>query len=297
MARFYMVALVSCLSLSIANQTVGLEKSVGLRHGTVLLYEITANQFVVVADSKLYAEGQSQRAHNNLCCKIVNLSDDTLFFYTGDIFEAVETKTGKRIFSQQEIAKQAFQHFKKAVRSEQRLIDVANKYSELVRPRIDELLRNGIRSDGVGLAGFASLDEFNHPRAVLLNIALSKPNAGGPPQTTDSQPFEPMPDQVYTGNYPPYQQVKEFIYPQTPRGKRAAEQFASRRAKLPERDAESYWLIAAVEFSLNWNSNDPTIGPPVDAAVIESDTGIRWIRRKSMCLPRPHSPTRQQQSK
>jgi hypothetical protein len=97
-SRFYVVALASCLPLFVFNQTPGQEKSVELRHGTILLYELTAKQFIVVADSKLHADGKNQSSHDQLCCKIVNLADDTLFFYTGNIFEVLKRRLVRSYF-------------------------------------------------------------------------------------------------------------------------------------------------------------------------------------------------------
>jgi hypothetical protein len=283
------VATVSRLAVlliaALFNRTSGQENALELRHGTILLYVLNPTQFVVVADSKLHVVSDSKvnGLGDGLCCKIVNLSHNTLFFYTGNLFEVFDN-TGKTILSQQKAATQAFENFKTEARSKQRLVDVANKYSELVRPKIDELLRAGIKSDGVGLAGFASLDEFNHPRAVMVNFAFELLNNGTPAHTIDSKVFEPIPNKLYMGDYPPYKEVNEFLDAKTQRAKQAMEQFKSHRASLPEGDAGAYRLIAAVEASLNWNKNDPTIGPPVDAVVIEANRGIRWIKRKSMCL-------------
>jgi hypothetical protein len=260
------------------SRTSGQENMVGLRHGTILLYELnsTRTQLIVVADSKLHGW------RDGLCCKIVNLSDDTLFFYTGNIFELYD-KAGKRVFSQQTAASRAFEKVKTEARSEQRLLDTANKYSELVRPKIDEALRTGIRTDGVGLAGFASLDEFNHPRLVTVNFELERLNNRIPAHTVEPTLREPIPGIVNMGDSPPYNQVNEFLDAKTPRAKQAMDQFKSRRATLREEDVEAYQLMAAVEASLNWNKSNPTIGRPVDAVVIQADKGIRWIKRKPMC--------------
>jgi len=36
---------------------------------------------------------------------------------------------------------------------------------------------------------------------------------------------------------------------------------------------------------LSWEKNDPSVGPPVDAVVLETGTGIRWVKRKPACDP------------
>jgi hypothetical protein len=263
------------------SRTSGQENTVGLRHGTIIVYELNTTQLVIVADSKVHVVGDSEvkGLEDGLGCKIVNLSNNTLFFYTGNFTEAYD-KTGKTTFSQQNAATEAFEKFKTEGRSKKRLMDVANKYSELVRPKIDEILRAGFKYDVGALAGFASLDEFNHPTLLRVNFGVEPLN-----HTVGStvMPLAPDADHVYMGRSPAYEGVIEFIAAKTPRAKQAMEQFKSRREKLPERDKEVYRLIAAVMSSLNWNKNDPTVGPPVDAVVIEANMGIRWIKRKPMC--------------
>jgi hypothetical protein len=265
----------------VPHAVLGQETTAVFPHGTILVYEETTTQVIIVADSKIYDD---KTKWGGYACKIVNLSDDTIFFYTGNLFESFNQRTGKVFFSQQSVARTAYGYFQKQSRSENRLMAVANKYSELVSPKINNLLKSvNNPSERIGLAGFASRDELGHPRIVLVNIPVTVPNNGGQAYAGAPTVSEPILNEEYMGNYPQYQQVREFLDAQTPRAKLAMEKFNSRTAKVPEKDKEVYTLIAAVEAALSWNKNDPTIGPPVDAVVIESETGIRWIKRKPKC--------------
>jgi hypothetical protein len=85
------------------------------------------------------------------------------------------------------------------------------------------------------------------------------------------------------GDYPPYKTVMEFLDTDTPRAERAMKKFQSTVPTFPSRDVEAHKLIAAVQASLDWNKDDPSIGPPINAAVIEPQTGVRWIQGKSRC--------------
>ena len=271
--RWTLIVFVIGLALT---PTPAQEATTHLRHGTILLYEETPKQVMIVADSKVHGAGR-----DGITCKIINLSDDTLFFYTGQLFEVFDK--GKKVLSQQTIAQGAYNDFKYEARSYQRLIDVATRYTERVRPKMDELIRSGIKYDISGLAGFASLDESNHPKIVRANIVINPPGNEAPAQTTSEGLSEPQQNLLNLGNYPQYAGVNEFFDAKTPRAKRAMDRFNTHAKSLPERDVEVSKLIAATEAALIWHRDDPTIGPPVDAVVIESGTGIRWIRRKKMC--------------
>jgi hypothetical protein len=262
------------------------ETPIEVRHGTIIAWEWdgTPTRIIIVADSKLFpsATGKTENA-----CKIVNLSNDIIFFYTGNLFDILSARTGKPIFSQQDLARQAADPLTAQPRSYAQLRNVANKYSELVRPKMDELLKIlSEPSTRIGLAGFASLDESKHPRLVLVNIPITIPNNGAPAYTGVPDISEWPNDAQHsmgTGYYPPNMGVFEFLDVKTDRAKRAMANFEARIPKLPKRDVEVYRLIGAVEAALSWNQADPTVGPPVDAVIVESGTGVRWVRRKPSC--------------
>jgi len=257
------------------------ESPVRLRHGTIILWEETATKVMIVSDSRTYDEEAGVRGQT---CKIIDLSDGTLFFYTGSLLEASSKRTHEKVFSQQMFAKRAYDALKMEPKSYDRLNRIARKYSELVRLRMDELFKTIPHpSRMTGLAGFASLDEFKHARLVLVRIPIEVPNDGAPTYTGMPAIFEPSQNKLGLGDYPPYNAVNEFLDGNSERAKKAVADFKLRTAKLPKRDLDVHNLIAAVEASLNWNKDDPTIGPPVDAVVIESGRGIRWIKRKPEC--------------
>jgi hypothetical protein len=273
------------LTFFVCGSTVAQDGSIEPRHGTILLFEKTTAKIMIVSESRTYDATTEAKGK---ACKIIELSEDTLFFYTGNLLEAYNRRTGKIIFSQQNLARQAFGGLKMRPRTYNRLSRIASRYSELARPRL-EALSKSIRdpSTMIGLAGFASLDEHKHPRLVLVNIPFVVPNDGAPPYTGMPSIYEPKQNETQMGAYKQYAGVSEFFDGKSERAKKAAAEFNSRSAKLPKQDIEVYELIAAVEASLSWNKDDPTIGPPVDAVVVESGKGIRWIKRKPECDGRP----------
>ncbi|MGH9713563.1 MAG: hypothetical protein ACRD5M_09725 [Candidatus Acidiferrales bacterium] len=276
-------------------QSVSQEVPPEWRHGTIIVWDVSPTKIIIVADSGVMSEVSGKL--NEKVCKIASLSYNTLFFYTGNLAQAVDRRTGKEIFSQEVLAEEAYHDVKTQPRSYQRLVNIASMYSVLARPKMDKLvsmLPNP--SERIGLAGFASLDESNRPRMVLVNIPVQVPNDGSPAYTGVPDIFEwpRKPQQTMgTGNYAPNRGVMEFLDGNTERAKQAVAKFDSGLARLPKRDVEVYRLIAAVEASMSWNLDDPSIGPPVDAVVIESRTGVRWVRRKPNCAPaRPPGKTR-----
>ncbi len=261
------------------------EAQVVVDSGTILLYEETNTQIIVVADSRKLVRVNGKSA---LACKIQNLSDDMLFFYSGNLFEGVDIKTSKVLFSQYETAREAFNSVKNEPRTERRLWDTANKYVELVRPRMEKLFPAMSRADAsetIGLAGFAGLDEFNHPRMLQVRNEIVVPNDGTSPVYLGSpSATEPPLDSLMMSDpcCPPYREVSEFFGGKTLRAKQAMAKYKLLAAKLPDSNKKAHLLIAAAEAALNWDKGDPHIGPPIDAVVVES-TGIRWVRRKPMC--------------
>jgi hypothetical protein len=268
--------------LSLPATTQAQAPPIEIHHGTVLLYEETPTQIIVVADSRLSASGIGENT-----CKIIGLSQDTLFFYTGQLYRAVDS-SGRELLSQQGIARQTYSATKDEGKSTQRLNDLAKRYAELVRPKMEHLFNVAWSHDftqAVGLAGFASIDEFQRPRMVLVNIPINSFIDSGKKRYATGEPTfgEPEPYKVQMGDYPPYKAVLEFLGANTPRAEQAMKKFESTVPTLPRGDVEAHRLIAAVQASLDWNKDDPSIGPPINAAVIEPHTGVRWIQGKSRC--------------
>lgn len=246
----------ACLLFSL---TSGQQRPVEVRHGTIIVWEVSAERIIIAADSRVFSEKSGKLKDE--ACKIISLAHDTLFFYTGNLAQAVDTRTGKEIFSQEKSAQEAYLFIKAQPRSYERLAGLAKKYSELARPKMNALLKIiPDASERIGLAGFASLDESKHPRLVLVNIPITVPNNGAPAYTSvpdvSEWPYDPQ-HFIGTGYYAANMGVLEFLDEKTERAKRASEEFESRVPKLPKGDVEVYWLIAAVETSLNWESGRP----------------------------------------
>jgi hypothetical protein len=251
-----------------------------LRHGTIILYEKSLDQVIVVADSKYHPLDKT-------ACKIDQLSADTIFFYTGNLAETINAKTNKIIWSQHMFAAEAYKQFKDKPLSDERLMAMAAEYERIAHPELDSIIRgipNRNAQAAIGLAGFASLNKLNQPKLVLVNFTVEVPNDGvSPAHLINPLVGEWFVNKVGVGDYYPYKFVMEFLKGVTPRAERARARFETQASKFPERDKGARLLIAAVDFALEWDKGDVTIGPPVDAVVIEPTTGIRWIQGMKRC--------------
>jgi hypothetical protein len=252
-----------------------------LRHGTIILFEESLiGQVIVVADSKYHPLDRT-------ACKIEQLSADTIFFYTGNLAETVDARTYKIIWSQKMFAAEAYKQFKDNPLSDERLMAMAAEYERIARPKLDLLLRgipNRNAKEVIGLAGFASLNKLNQPRLVLVNFTVEVPNDGvSPARLINPLIEESHVNNIGMGDYYPYKFVMEFLEGVTPRAEKAKARFETEAAKYPEEDREARRLIAAVNFALEWDKGDVTIGPPVDAVVIEPTRGIRWVQGMKRC--------------
>src|SRR5258708_5521618 len=96
--------------------------AIEIHHGTVILWQASPDQVIIVADSRGYAASNGVKRQ---ICKIIQLSGDTIFFYTGNLAEAIGTRTGKVYFSQSDVAQNAYDAVGKQPLSLQRLKDVA----------------------------------------------------------------------------------------------------------------------------------------------------------------------------
>jgi hypothetical protein len=271
---FFAVLMAGCCALAQNEKTE-------LRHGTIILYEDNLDQVVVVADSKWSG------ATSKTACKIDQLSADTIFFYTGNLAEDVTLRTKKIVWSQKIFAAEAYRQYKDEPRSDERLIAIATKYEQIAHPKINsffQTISNSEAKTAVGLGGFAGLDKLDHPKIVLVNFKVEVPNDGKSPAYLDN-PFigEFAINKTGMGNYEPYKFVNEFLDGDTPRAEKARKKFGKEAAQYPEKDREARFLIAAVNSALDWDKDDPGIGPPVDAVVIEPKTGIRWIEGMKRC--------------
>lgn len=251
-----------------------------LRHGTIIVYEESLDQVIVVADSKYHPLDKT-------ACKIEQLSANTIFFYTGNLAENIDAKTYKTIWSQKMFAAEAYKQFKDEPLSDERLMAMATKYERIAHPKINSILReipNPNAKAAIGMAGFASLNKLNQPKLVLVNFTVEVPNDGvSPAHLINPLIGEWYVDKIGMGDYDPYKYVNEFLDGVTPRAEKAKAKFETVGAEVPKQDKEARLLIAAVNFALEWDKGDPTIGPPVDAVVIEPTTGIRWVQGRQRC--------------
>lgn len=163
--EFLRSSLLTAFFLLTPGKSVTEEPQSELRHGTIIVWEITTERIIIVSDSGLshLSAGTVERV-GTTACKISNLAGETVFFYTGNLADAINKRTGAEIFSQHAIAREAYRRIYKELRSYRRLVAIGNEYAELARPRMDELLKSSsMASQRVGLAGFVSLDEGSGP--------------------------------------------------------------------------------------------------------------------------------------
>ena len=258
-----------------------------LRHGTIILFEEALDQVIVVADSKYLPATNKSGITGKTACKIEQLSADTIFFYTGNLAEGVSLQTKKIVWSQKAFAAKAYKQYKDEPRSDERLIAIATKYEQIAHPKINSVFQtisNSEAKTAIGLGGFASLDKLDHPTIVVVNFVVQVPNDGKSPAYLGNPSIEEWPiNKVGMGTYEQYKFVSEFLNGDTPRAEVARKKFGKEAAGYPEKDREARFLIAAVHSALDWDKDDPIIGPPVDGVVIEPKTGIRWIEGMKRC--------------
>ena len=276
----HFVGLVGAIILFAQPTDIGQDNAFDTRHGTILSWEVLPDKVIVVADSAVLSEHLGKLPGD---CKIHALSHDTLFFYVGNLAQAIDLRTNMEFLSQERFAREAYSKSKAKSPSFSRLRDIGSEYSALVRPKIDEILKSDtMPSTRTTWAGFASFDESRRPRLIIVTICVAAPK-GAPAYTLVPKIAE------WTLNLPGSPQTKEnlgvaeFIIGKTERAKLAVSKYESTKEKLPKRDREVYRLIAAVNAALDWEKDDPTVGPPVDAVVLESGSGIRWVKCKKKC--------------
>src|ERR1700690_3334224 len=196
------------------------------RHGTVIAWSRSQDQLIIVADSGI--ESTTLGKLPEKACKIASLSDGTLFFYTGNLAQLVDLRTNKEVFSQEAIAREAYGRLRAQPQSYKKLVDIATEFSVLVRTDMDKFLKTDRHSsERIGLAGFAGLDESNHPRLVLVKIPIIIPNNGAPAYTASPDIFEWPSGKLGTGLTEQNMGVLEFLDAKTERAKSAAAKFES----------------------------------------------------------------------
>ena len=259
--------------------------------GTVLLFVAEPRRVVIVADSRL-AEGS--KPISDLGCKIISLSDDTAFFYSGGIAQ-IRFDHMRKLMIANEVARNAFGKVGMQPNSLKRLVDLANQWATLMKPISDAVLKVTPQSDhpnDVQLGGFAGLDSEGSPRMVLANMGVNVDNRTG--QATASYkvygwPIEPR-HPTGLGGVLPFTAITEFFLGTTDRARIANAQFRKRMTTKPSIDHDLYRYVAAVEFGIEWNPNEPKVGGKVDGLVLDYGQKLRWIQRKQNCYEEDYSP-------
>ncbi|HEY4739364.1 MAG TPA: hypothetical protein VIH76_02080 [Candidatus Acidoferrales bacterium] len=291
MTRKYALVALACYLLPFSVFRGDESKMAG---GSILLFEADPGSVIVVADSRLT---QGSKPVSDLECKIISLSDDTLFFYSGAMAQVDFSRTQKRVTAN-EIGRNAFRKAGAQRNSLRRLFDLANQWAKNMKPVADSVLqfsRPEDRPKETQLGGFAGLDSEGFPRLVVANMSVNVDNATRRatasydvyqwPRHLDSPigeggALEDAP--IGTG---------EFLEGTTDRAKIAIAQLQKRLANKSFLDFEAYRLIAAVEFAMRWNPHETRVGGKVDAVVLNNGQKVRWIQRKQVCYKEDYPPT------
>src|SRR5712692_9885008 len=88
-------------------QTVDHDGGVEILSGTILVFSVDPNKLIVAADSRI-ASYSPRAAPNDRYCKIIALSKDTVFFYSGGLAEARQIGSNALLLSANKLARTAF---------------------------------------------------------------------------------------------------------------------------------------------------------------------------------------------
>lgn len=253
--------------------------------GTILLFYADKTQVFVAADSRLFSNGAAPPTNDG--CKIISLSDDTIFFYSGGISQV--RRYGQLIFSANDTARAAFKQTVQKSNSVARLTKMANIWASLTEPTADAVLSitpaDQITGD-VQLGGFAGLDENGIPHLILANMSVTTFDDGRPSKSgfsVSEWPVDIKKPLLGFGGTPSYKGAVEFLRKTTPRAKAAYALFEKSYGTKPQRDHERYAWLAAMRAAVRWAPDDPRVGGKVDSAVLEANKKVRWLSQKTTC--------------
>lgn len=257
--------------------------------GTILLWTTLDNRVMVVADSRASKQvGHVIVSAGDESCKIIAPSKDSLFFYGGLMEVRATGDLSDLSFSASKLAISSYREIAQKPRSLGRLKQWAELWDSMIRPKLNEVFK--IRPTNVVepiLGGFGGLDSRGNP--ILLFASVGENYQDGHVINTLPSRIERWPpdSNTQTGYASPADaELSEFFANGTLRSRLANNAFAEKAKGIPQRDLEPEHLIAAVESAIAWDASNPGIGGPVDAAVIEPKSGVRWIRRKKQCYKR-----------
>ena len=251
--------------------------------GTIVLFFVVDDKVFVAADSRVHTAADAPLRNDG--CKIISLSNDTIFFYTGGI--ARVEKHGETLYSANQAAKDAHNKLAHTPKSRARLVELANHWINETRPVADWVLENNSPesiADRLQMGGFAGQDENGIPRLILATMDIKVFNNGSPSKSEFNVlewPKNPN-EKIGFGGSPSLAGAGEFVTATTVRGKEASTLFHQSYNKSPE-DRQFHACIAAMESALKWAPDDYSIGGAIDAVLLEAQKPLRWLRRKKSC--------------
>jgi hypothetical protein len=250
--------------------------------GTFIALSSSQNEIVVAADSRAY----SGRVESDDSCKIRAFGGKLIFAVAGDAADEHTTRA-ELSWDSRTIARDLFFQLSKKITVEPMSIRLATAWGNEVKSKLKaEILRDrriiSDKSSGEDLASalFASFDQ-NSPLIVVVHITYSlDPHGLINTQSSISNIYR-SPQRIVLGHT---DLGAEFGTLSTPRSRQWAEStpFSA--------DQIATFAIRAVEFSIEYSPLDRfegytfrSIGGPVDAVRLSSESGVEWIKRKSNC--------------
>lgn len=275
------------LVLMLAATECSTQNNVNVLSGTILAFSLTDQELIVAVDSRMHF-GKPGVPATDSACKVIQLSEKAIFFYSGGAGEIRSMSTNELFFSANSLARDSYDLFREKP-NQQRLREAAISWGQNMKSRLDRLLPTSpdARSSVglVGLGGFGGLDTNGAPFLYLVNIGITVDQQGHAVSSsfvvTQADPNSPIP--IGVGGTDSSAGVSEFLANKTVRAKTANREFEKNVRTRSKRNADAYRITAAVEAAVRWGKDDALVGGPVDAVVLERGKSIRWIQRKPQC--------------
>jgi len=255
--------------------------------GTILTFYNERGKAFAAADSRFY-NPIFPNVRDDTGCKIISLSNNVFFFYSGGIAE-VRNARNEILTSANILAVQSFKETSRLNDPYFRLRETARHWGDLMKPIANQILRitpKDQRPSEVQLGGFGGLDSNGTPKMILVSMGVTVFDDNRPSISTyeiSEWPSAPNLLQGFGGVITAIEDANEFLNGATLRAKQANILFNQTFGGKPINDRDSYLWTAAIESAVRWGGKNPFIGGKVDAVVLENGKDLRWIQRKQSC--------------
>ena len=247
--------------------------------GTVVVIGWSPTKIAIAVDSRGYDDNEKYRDD---ICKIVRLSDHSVFTAAGNIIHAYK---GRALWDAQ---KEALSAFKEAQRSDSpRLLRTsARSWGDRMVTGIDEALQEDFTGSkhmlekNIFLTGVFAGFENGSTAMYQVEIVFD------PASQRAKQNFytEHHATTVVFGALGRNEIVNEVVEDKTHFAKAEQRKWATAERKIPLTDRDVRWAIRLVQLTIEYHPQKVDVGGPIDALEI-TRRGIRWIERKKECNP------------